>query len=560
MYDIFFIGNNEQSFLKLRARFPTAKQIPIVTDVFESFTAAKQKSFTRMFWVVWDDLEILPSFNFDLKVPSWDEQYTHVFLNDTDYDGIALFSKKSTVTKKELTCRFFINKKETGICASTPRPYDVFNVSSYEDYLKARELTTTDMLWLVFDDLIVVDSFKFDMYFSHHNQYDRQTNHVFLNDTWYDGIILTPKQITISKKEFDHRFLVNKKEWDIVASRPKLYDVFYISTYKQYLEAIETTTTDMLWLVFDDLIVADSFKFDMCFSHHNQYDRRINHMFKNGNYYDGIILASVHDVIPERAFEYRFLPNKKEWDIVASQPKPFDIVFISYFEKSADDNFQNLLDRAGNTHNIYRINGVKGIHNAHRAAAELAKTDMFWVVDADAIIKDGFEFNHQVARFDTNAKRTVYVWRSINPINDLEYGYGGVKLLPKDMTLKMDLSTPDMTTSISSSFKAMDEVSNVTAFNTDEFSAWRSAFRECVKLSSRVIDRQNDEETMSRMAAWLEYHPDKPFSSEASFGAFDGIKYGRENAADPAALALINDFDWLKNYYQQIRLPSEKFQ
>ena len=460
MYDIFFIGNNEQSFLKLRARFPTAKQIPIVTDVFESFTAAKQKSFTRMFWVVWDDLEILPSFNFDLKVPSWDEQYTHVFLNDTDYDGIALFSKKSTVTKKELTCRFFINKKETGICASTPRPYDVFNVSSYEDYLKARELTTTDMLWLVFDDLIVVDSFKFDMYFSHHNQYDRQTNHVFLNDTWYDGIILTPKQITISKKEFDHRFLV----------------------------------------------------------------------------------------------------NKKEWDIVASQPKPFDIVFISYFEKSADDNFQNLLDRAGNTHNIYRINGVKGIHNAHRAAAELAKTDMFWVVDADAIIKDGFEFNHQVARFDTNAKRTVYVWRSINPINDLEYGYGGVKLLPKDMTLKMDLSTPDMTTSISSSFKAMDEVSNVTAFNTDEFSAWRSAFRECVKLSSRVIDRQNDEETMSRMAAWLEYHPDKPFSSEASFGAFDGIKYGRENAADPAALALINDFDWLKNYYQQIRLPSEKFQ
>jgi phosphoribosylpyrophosphate synthetase len=36
-------------------------------------------------------------------------------------------------------------------------------------------------------------------------------------------------------------------------------------------------------------------------------------------------------------------------------------------------------------------------------------------------------------------------------------------------------------------------VSNITAFNTDPYSTWKSAFRECVKLSSKIIDRQDFE-------------------------------------------------------------------
>ena len=57
----------------------------------------------------------------------------------------------------------------------------------------------------------------------------------------------------------------------------------------------------------------------------------------------------------------------------------------------------------------------------------------------------------------------------------------------------MDTSKPDMTTSISPKFKLMQDVSNITAFNVDEFSTWRSAFRECCKLASAVIDRQKQE-------------------------------------------------------------------
>ena len=41
----------------------------------------------------------------------------------------------------------------------------------------------------------------------------------------------------------------------------------------------------------------------------------------------------------------------------------------------------------------------------------------------------------------------------------------------------------------------MNQLSNISAFNVDAFSTWRSAFRECAKLASKTIDRQNKEET-----------------------------------------------------------------
>ena len=144
---------------------------------------------------------------------------------------------------------------------------------------------------------------------------------------------------------------------------------------------------------------------------------------------------------------------------------------------------------------------------------------------------------------------TVHVWRSRNPINGLEYGYGGVKLLPRELTLGLDVTSADMTTSISKKFKPMATVSNTTAFNTDAYSAWRSAFRECVKLSSRIIDRQQDQETAERLATWLQFYTGKPFAQETLDGARAGAKYGETNKNNPEALAKINDFDWLKEQY-----------
>jgi hypothetical protein len=221
----------------------------------------------------------------------------------------------------------------------------------------------------------------------------------------------------------------------------------------------------------------------------------------------------------------------------------YDIIFISYNEPQADENFSRLKARFPYAQ---RVQGIKGIHQAHIAAAKKAFTKMFWVVDADAQILDTFNFDHVVSEYDLE---NVHVWRSSNPINDLEYGYGGVKLLPKSLTQNMDVSKPDMTTSISSLFKAMPEISNVTAFNVDAFNTWKSAFRECVKLSSKTIDRQDDADTNYRLNVWCTRGIDRPFGREAIEGAVQGKQYGLENKDNNEALKMINDFDWLREQF-----------
>jgi hypothetical protein len=176
---------------------------------------------------------------------------------------------------------------------------------------------------------------------------------------------------------------------------------------------------------------------------------------------------------------------------------------------------------------------------------------MFWIVDGDALIDSNFKFDYQVARWD---QETVHVWRSVNPINDLVYGYGGVKLFPRELTLHMDVNKTDMTTSISSKFQSVPEISNVTVFNTDPFNTWKSAFRECVKLSSRIIDRQDEEETAERLFMWKLLGDDRPFGKYSIAGAKQGEVYGAENRNNPEALKKINDFDWLQEQFKNVQI------
>ncbi len=218
----------------------------------------------------------------------------------------------------------------------------------------------------------------------------------------------------------------------------------------------------------------------------------------------------------------------------------YDIVFISYQEPNADANYAALKARFPMAK---RVHGVKGIHQAHIKAAKKCFTKMFWIVDADAIILDDFNFDYEVPEHQLDH---VHVWRSLNPINDLVYGYGGVKLFPRKLTIDMDINKPDMTTSISKQFIAMPEVANITAFNTDEFSTWRSAFRECAKLASNIIDRQNVEETKGRLDIWCRKGSERRCGNFAIAGAIAGREFGLSNMAD---LNLINNFEWLQERF-----------
>jgi len=225
----------------------------------------------------------------------------------------------------------------------------------------------------------------------------------------------------------------------------------------------------------------------------------------------------------------------------------YDIIFLSYGEKNAEENWQKLKSRFPSAK---RVDGITGIHAAHRAAAKKSLTKMFWVVDADAEIVSDFDFTIHPA-FREIKEDTVYVWTSKNAVNELMYGYGGVKLLPKKLTKNISDNSCDIATSISAHFQSMPQLANITRFNTDPFSAWRSGFRECVKLASQTIDRQNNYETEKRLDIWCNQGTNKPFGIDAITGAKKGRQFGEQNRDNPDELQKINDFNWLKENFKE---------
>jgi hypothetical protein len=229
-------------------------------------------------------------------------------------------------------------------------------------------------------------------------------------------------------------------------------------------------------------------------------------------------------------------------DKIYQYPK-FDIVFLSYDEEYADENFSNLQKRFGK---VLRVHGERGIFNAHKKAANIVTTDMFYVVDADADILPTFEFDYQPISLD---RESVHVWHSKNPVNDLEYGYGGIKLFPTKLLQEYNGSPVDFSTSVSKSFKVIPTVSNITRFNTDPFSAWRSGFRECAKLASKVIDNQVNSETEIRLYDWCNKGAERDFGEFVIMGALAGTDFGRECISHPENIGCINDFTWLETKF-----------
>ena len=230
-----------------------------------------------------------------------------------------------------------------------------------------------------------------------------------------------------------------------------------------------------------------------------------------------------------------------------------DVIQISYNEEQADENFEILRMFAPHAK---RVQGVKGIFNAHQEAARIAETTHFYVVDADAVMEEEFTFKFTPDRnkkeYDSIPQtECVYVWRSRNPINDLLYGYGGVKLFPRKALLKAKNWKVDMTTTIGCTFVPKFQVSNVTAFNTNPFETWKSAFRECTKLASSIIPNGDNTDNDYRLKVWCERGVKRPFGEYSIIGAQQGRDFGTYYRNDTKSLNKINNFDWLKEQFDK---------
>lgn len=222
----------------------------------------------------------------------------------------------------------------------------------------------------------------------------------------------------------------------------------------------------------------------------------------------------------------------------------FDVVMISYHEAEADQNFQKLKLKYPDAKHV---KNVKGIGNAHKEAAAMCDTAMVYIVDADADIVDSFNFDY----IPPMSKRdnTTYVWAAKNPINDLEYGFGGIKLFPREQLLEMGHELPDFTAGVSY-YQPISNVACITRFNKDPFRTWRSAFRECAKLASGIQQQSTPtKQTVERLEGWTTVDNGARFGRYCIKGALEGKEYGEEFFDNVDELNKINDFDWLRERF-----------
>jgi len=221
----------------------------------------------------------------------------------------------------------------------------------------------------------------------------------------------------------------------------------------------------------------------------------------------------------------------------------FDMIFLSYDEPFAEEHWKRLKERFPFSQ---RVHGIKGILNAHKECARLARTDHFFVVDGDAYILDSFTLD-AIPSENLESDR-FYMWMSRNAVNDLTYGNGGIKLFPKTIFDDVDEYGIDLFWRLP--HKQINQIASISRFNFSPFYSWRAGFRECVNLASRKLDKPMAERSrLFFLNVWCNKGADRPYGEWCIKGARSGKKYGEENKDNKEKLGLFNDFNWLKERF-----------
>lgn len=328
------------------------------------------------------------------------------------------------------------------------------------------------------------------------------------------------------------------------------------SIFKQILGVVNTS---LCWIVLPNVDVSDfDFKYEL-----DDHEKKLVNIFYT-EFDESVSLCLVNKKIIKELSEtstnfYDLLKQKSKLhnkqigiSCLFESKKDLDIIFISYDEENAEEHFKILSDKYGPR--VKRVDGVKGIVNAHVAASLLSSTEFFYVIDADAELIDSFNFDYN--KFNLLDYRYVHIWLSHNPINGLEYGYGGVKIFHKTMFKKQlnDYKNMiDMSTNISLGVKIIPVVSCITRFNTSKFSTWRAAFRECAKLASNSVGDYIPVMDNWRLFVWgNEANQKEPFWDICLLGAQQGKEFGIQNKENKVELNRINDFEWLETRFRNL--------
>lgn len=241
-----------------------------------------------------------------------------------------------------------------------------------------------------------------------------------------------------------------------------------------------------------------------------------------------------------------------------------DIVFLSFDEPNAGDNFATLEKMYPRAR---RVHGVKGFDAAHRRAGEVASSQHVLTIDADNVVVDEEFLNgdFEVSAQDTNS---VFSFSARNVLNGLEYGNGGVKIWPRDVLLALRThenagraeAAVDFCWTVP--YFQVNRVLSEVHMTATPAQAFRGGFREGVKFNlgdgvlaydalpnmpkRYALPRHIGLANYERLRVWCSVGADVPHGDWAIFGARLGCVLTALEGFDPAKVA---DYEWFSAFW-----------
>ena len=247
------------------------------------------------------------------------------------------------------------------------------------------------------------------------------------------------------------------------------------------------------------------------------------------------------------------------------------VVFISYDEPEADENFARL---ARVVPHAARVHGVTGFDAAHRRAGDLAQTPHVMTIDADNVIVEPEFFARRIA-FAPQELTAVISFSARIAHNGLAYGNGGVKIWPRVLLqgLRTHEASRDRGAAVDFAWRipqiralGMPSETRVTG---SPHQAFRAGFREGMRLTmhrgvplrtafpelapAEAVARCIGRRTLDRRRFWCSVGRDVANGDWAILGARTGCAMA---VLDRAEMARVADFAWIEGWWRDEIAPS----
>jgi hypothetical protein len=581
--DMFYVnrGNNSDQFDQLKLQFPQLQKTRYASSWIDTINRCIKKSSTKLIWILSSEVDY-SEFQFDFYPSHWQRNMIHVFGTQWSHWGNTyMINTESFETDTKYLKQIehvkninFVRRRRAKIsqCLHDIVYIDFGNKSDslyqLQDKCDGHQITV-----LSYDNSYIETLTK---WVNSKSEYEiKQEHYVWVcsslcdyenfDFTWvgdpfqFNQVHVFSSKFENSRQKFGDTFFINinefKKESEDLTSLeaysksvnyighitvPRLKHPVIEHDYDSQADAI-MKISNRNWPYYE-LINGNSASENKQNVVPNMWDSRDHQIIITSTGSSRIFVPDISiDIVQSEVYDYPNIKMSEQLD----ESKSLDIVFFSNGEPNADENYDQILKIVSDqslSNRVVRVKDVVGRVASQHAAANVSNTSWYFLVNGKLKVNPKFDFSWQPDRLQRSKH---YIFMATNPVNHLEYGHQAIVANNKRLTLLTDVRGLDFT--MDSAHEVVDMNSGVAIYNTDSWTTWRTAFRECIKLKHYSVVNDN-QQNLDRLNTWLTVGDGKN-GQWSTGGAYDAMEY--YESVNGELSELMKSYDWamLKKLY-----------